>query len=232
MKAKQLRNIVDFIRIHSPNHNNQSIRALLKTHPEQFIDLLNTVIEEANAIPASVANFINEISKQPKQERPTDNLKSLNKENVTMKIEKQSSIIARLAALLKGAWKKAIQLLTTKDSKVKLVISAAVLTVLAIITNKATVILTLIAAVKSKGLIQSVISTFSYVVNFLRTIKNTVTGKLTVLIAYIKIGGMIVISKLISLKNIIIAKLKQAWNWVAELFTVDVNNDNTYNQAA
>jgi hypothetical protein len=226
IKARQLKCIVDFILQHTTNHTNRTIRALLKSNPEQFLDLLNDAIDQADVIPSSVVNFIKEVSKQTQQE-PTEspNQEPLTKENPTMKNQNKTSKIMSLVAVIKGAWAKAVQLLTSNASKIKLVISAVSVVAVAVMTSKATAILTLIAVVKSKGLIQSIISLFNLTVNLLKNMKDTLGDKLTVVMHFIQSGGLIVLGKLISLKKFVVSKVKQIWNWVTELFIIDGDND-------
>lgn len=227
MKAKQLKHIVDFILQYHPNHTNKTIRALLKSDPRLFINLLSDAIDQADVIPSSVVNFMKEVSKQTQKAAPpvSPEQDQLIQESPTMKNQKKTSIIMHLIVAVKGAWAKAIQLLTSNAGKVKLAVSAAIVAAIAIVTSKGTAILTLIAALKSKGLIQSVMSLFTKGINLVKSIKDIIVGKLAGLIGIIKMGGLIVLDKMIALKNFIVSKAKQAWSWIAELFTVDSVNE-------
>lgn len=227
MKAKQLKRIVDFILQYHPNHTNKTIRALLKSDPEQFINVLSDAIDQADVIPSSVMNFMKEVRKQTQQiEQPTSSEQDqLIKENPIMKNQKKTSIIMHLVVAVKSAWVKAIQLLTGNAGQVKLVVSASMIAVIAIVTSKGTAVLTLIAALKSKGLIQSIISLFNKGINLLKSIKDIIVGKLSVLTGIIQMGGLIMLDKVIASKNFIISKVKQAWIWIAELFSVDSINE-------
>lgn len=233
MKAKQLKRIISFINQYHPNHTSKSLSALLKSNPEQFISLLNKTVEQADSVPNSVVNFMTEVGKQvqqetlaesPKQEQPT-------KENPTMNNQKKTPIIMRLITVVKGAWAKAVQLLTSNKGKVKLVMSAIAVATVAIVTSKGTAILTLIAALKSRGLINSVTGLFTKALNLLKIIKGVVVGKLSVAMNIIQMGGLVALDKVIALKNFVVLKVKQAWSWVVELFTLDADNK-AYLQAA
>jgi hypothetical protein len=220
MKAQQLKRIVNFILQHNTNQTNASIRALLKTNPEQFLDLLNDAIDQADVVPASVVNFIKEVSKQtsPKQAQPT-------KENPTMTNQKKTSIIVRLVAVIKGAWAKAVQILTNNTGKIKVVASAVALVAIALLTNKGTAILTLLAAIKSKGLINSIMNTITKVLSLFSNVKEYALVNLWAARGYLQLGGVVLLIKIIALKNFIVAKAKQAWGWVLDLFSVTAENE-------
>lgn len=233
MKAKQLKRIINFIIQYHQNHTNKSIRALLKNNPEQFIDLLNDAVEQADSVPNSVVNFIMEVGKQTQQVKPTESPKQEQptKENPTMKNLKKTPIIIRLVTIVKGAWAKAVQLLTRNKGKVKLAMSAVAVAAVAIVTSKGTAILAVLAALKSRGLINSTTSLFTEAFNLLKIVKEIVVAKLSVAMNIIQAGGLVALDKVIALKNFVVSKVKQAWNWVAELFITDADNK-PYLQAA
>lgn len=230
MKAKQLKRIIDFINLHHPRQTSSSIRALLKSNPEQFINLLNKTVEQSDTVPNSVVNFIKEVSKQVQQTKYPQQ-EPLTKENSTMKSQNKTSIIMRLTDIVKGAWTKAVQLLTNNTGKVKLVVSAIAVAVVAVITSKGTAILAVLAALKSKGLIQSVVTLFTRGLNRINKLKSGVISKLAVALDLVKMGGLVMLDKLNNLKEFIVQKAKQAWSWVVELFTT-ADASNTHQQAA
>ena len=235
MKAKQLKRIVDFISQHHADQSSQSIRALLKHAPEQFIDLLNEAVDKTETVPSSVLNFITEVSKQV-QETKSPEQSSPTKENQTMENQKKASFIMRLVNTAKSAWVKAIQLLTSNTGKVKLAVSAAAVAVIAIMTSKGTAILSVLAALKSRGFVQYVMDVFtkglfSGPIGLAKQVKSAVKDKSAALFNIAKAGGLVVISKLNDMKNFIVSKAKQAWSWLSELFTAE-NDVHTYQQAA
>jgi len=232
MKAKQLKRIVDFILLYHPSHTNKSVRALFKLHPEQFLELLSNAIEQTEVIPKSVVNFIRESSKQTNRTPPptSPNQDELIIESPTMNNQKKPSFIMRIVALVKRAWAKATNALTNNASKGKVLVSAVVFTVIAIVTSKGTATLTLIAALKSRGILNSATSLFPKAVSLLKSSREAILSQISMVTAIIKIGGLVALDKAIALKNFILSKAKQAWYWVLELFATDT--DNTFDRQA
>lgn len=233
MKAKQLKRIINFILQYHQNHTNKSIRALLKSNPEQFIDLLNETVEQAESVPNSVVNFMTEVGKQVLQVKPTESPKQKQptKENPTMNNQKKTSIIMRLVTVVKGAWAKAVQLLTSNKGKVKLAMSAVTIAAVAIVTSKGTAILAVLAALKSRGLVDSIMNAVAKVGGLFSNTKVYALDKLSSALGYLHLGGAILLSKMIALKNFIVEQAKQAWSWVLDLFSVTTESE-SYPRAA
>lgn len=221
MRAKQLKHIVNFISQHQSEQTQSTIRSLLKNNPEQFIDLLMESIEKANVVPKSVTDFVNELNKIAMQESQTPSAKQhkSTKEKSTMSNQKKTSIIERLTNTLKSAWVKAIGLITI--SKVKLAISAAIVATAAAITSKGTAILTVIALLKSNGLLNSAFVLFRNKFTIIKQAKNFVVSKFLSILNIIKIGKIFALNKLTALKDFAVLKVKHAWSWINELFAIE-----------
>ncbi len=89
----------------------------------------------------------------------------------------------------------------------------------------------MLAALKSRGLVQSVVTLFTRGLSRINKLKSGIASKLAVALSIVKMGGLVMLNKLNNLKDFIVLKAKQAWSWAVELFTI-TDASNPHQQAA
>lgn len=221
MKPIHIKRVIDFIHQHHLEKTGKQLRALLKTNPVQFVELLNQAIAKSPEIPPSVIKFMNEITQINQTEVKEEH--SMNTQHNTSQNNQpeSSTIMMRLVNRIKTTFSNVAQFFSKRASTAKVVSVALAAAIAAYFTSGSTLILASLATIKGKGVLGSVKQFGLSTLNILMQLKERVLDKVSLGFMLLKGLGNLALNKAISVKNYIIKKGKQAINWVKELFAVE-----------
>ncbi len=218
MKPIYVKRVIDFIHHNHPEHTRAELKALLEAEPEQFIYLLNEAIERSGSTPKCATKFIKEVQK-------------IIKENNDMNTEKKTGFVMRLVVTAKNVWSKVTSFCSSNVKKTALTGSVLAMIVVTFLMTKTTVLLSALAALKTKGLVALFKGLFGKALALAVKGKDLVLRNVEWVWVSVQLMGQIAFTKVISLKNYIVMWFKQAWQWVTGLFKNDAE-DNHQHQAA
>jgi hypothetical protein len=224
MKPIHIKRVIDFIHRYHPEHTRTELNVLLEAEPEQFVYLLNEAIERSGSTPKCAIKFIKEIQKIIQET-------STNKENPTMENEIKPSFTMRLVAAAKNVWGKVTHFFSTNAKKTALTGSAIVIAVVAFFATNNTALLNLLATIKSRGVINSLKTQLGKVTSLIVAGKNLVMNNIGLAWMFVQLAAEVALNKVIALKNFLVARVKQGWEWVMSLFKPELEEEHQYKAA-
>ena len=224
MKPIYIKRVIDFIHRYHPEHTRNELNTLLEAEPEQFVYLLNEAIERSGSTPKCAIKFIKEIQKIIQET-------STNKENPTMENEIKLSFTMRLVAAAKNVWGKVTHFFSTNAKKTALTGSAVVIAVVAFFATNNTALLTLIATIKSQGIVNSLKVLLGKVTGVIIAGKNLVMESAGLAWMFAQLAVNAVLNKVIALKGFLVTRVKQGWKWAVSLFKPELEEEHQYQAA-
>lgn len=218
MKPIYVKRVIDFIHRYHPEHTRVELKALLEAEPEQFIYLLNEAIERSGSTPKCATKFIKEVQK-------------IIKENNDMNTEKKTGFVMRLVVTAKNVWSKVTSFFSSNVKKTALTGSVLAMVVVTFLMTKTTVLLSVLATLKTKGLVKSLKGLCGKALALAVKGKDLVLRHVEWVWLSAQLMTQVAFAKVISLKNYIVTWFKQAWQWVAGLFKEDVEQNHQYQAA-
>lgn len=200
MKPIYIKRVVDFIQRYHPEYTWRQLNAILEEKPEQFVFLLNEAIERSGSTPKCAIKFIKELQKIIKSHKA--DTQPSTKENTTMEKPNKPAFIMRLVIVAKNVWGGVTKFFTTNAKKAAYTGSAIAIAVVTFLATNKTALLSLLAVIKGRSVINSLKSLWT------------------------KVQGLAA-----STKNFVVTKAKQAWIWVVNLFTRETGDEHQYNAA-
>lgn len=216
MKPIYIKRVIDFIHYYHPELTGRELRSILENEPEQFIYLLNEAIERAGSTPKCAIKFIKEIQKIIKE--TSNNTHPITKESPIMTNEIKPSFAMRLVAAAKNVWGKVSKFFSTNTKKVAVTGSAIIVALIAFFATNKTALVTLLITMKSQGVLRSLNRLWTKVVDLAATSKNFILDNLELAWMFTHLAAAMVLDKAKQLKAIIVARVKQAWQWLLGLF--------------
>ncbi len=211
-------------------YGGRELRYLFTNNLSKFIQLLDEAVKSAEVVPTIVIPFYRELCQlhdiQQLANKEEDPMKSRNPNNNQVK---EPSFVFIVVNAVKSAFDNLKSFLNRNIKKAQFIGAAVVAATIAKFAGVNTGFIMAIAALKGKGLMNSLTGLGTNAVELFVKAKAFVIDNADGVFALVKAYGNLLLSKAVQVKDLVIAKVKQLVNWFTGAVILD---EHEYAQAA
>lgn len=229
IKPAHLKRVIDFIHNNDNQYCGKELRYFFNNDLHKFIQLLHEAVKSAEVVPSVVIPFYRKVSQMHEVKQTVNNEEINMKNSNPSNQKKETSFVFIVVKAVKSAFDNFKSFLKRNMRKAQFVGVVVIAATIAKAVGLNTGLIMTIAAVKGKGLMTFINGLVVNVIELVSKAKTFVVNNADGAFAVIKASGNQLLIKIIQLKDLVIAKVKQLITWIMEAFTLD---EHEYAQAA